>query len=91
MQESTKAAMQESTKAALRLAQMDLYKIHAHMSEAMDYTGGASTEEWQMLYSIMQTTGGLTDVIAVFLGDHKPKVIPADPYPDDVLSFTPPF
>jgi hypothetical protein len=36
----------------------------------------------------MQVVGGLTDVIGVYVGDHTPKVIPADP---TAQAFTPPF
>jgi hypothetical protein len=91
--------MQTTTKTNLRAAQQDLYAIHAHISESMNMTGGVSTEEWQMLYSVMQAVGGLTDVIGVYLGDHASKVVPADPYPanitlddpSDLPAFTPPF
>jgi hypothetical protein len=93
--------MDSATKSDLRAVQQELYGIHAHMSEAMDRTGGTDTEEWHMLYSIMQMAGGITDVIGVYLGDNKPRIMPTgtDPYPanitlddpSDIPTFTPPF
>jgi hypothetical protein len=86
--------MQDSTRHHLRTAQQNLYAIHARMSKGMTDTGGANTEEWQMLYSIMQTVGGLTNVIGVYLGDHTPEPIPANitlDDPSDLPAFTPPF
>ena len=97
--------MLTTTKNNLQAAQLDLYAIHAHISEAMDLTGGASVEEWQMLYGVMQTVSALTTVISVYLGDHAPKIAPADPYPANIVgldgrtldipgdlpAFTPPF